>query len=87
MNRETFRAFYSACRKAKHSREILHNGRRWIVTRGDCQRLDAAGCYDRVGRVAAALSHATDCRRRLNLPRATRGILGIARAFRIEDVT
>ena len=81
MNREQFRAFRSACRKARHSREMRHNGRRWIVG-DDCQRLDDSGCFDRVGRIALALDHAGDARRRMGLKGAARGILSIARQWR-----
>ena len=87
MTRHEFRAFRSACRKAKRSSEILHNGRRWTIGRDGCQRLDSSGCFDRVGRLHLALDHAADCRRRQKLKGATRGILSLVREWRALQVT
>lgn len=82
MNRQEFRAFYSACRKRNWSQEIQHNGRRWTIGRHDCQRLGATGCYDRVGALALCMNHAADARRRMKLKGATRGLLSLAREMR-----
>lgn len=82
MNRNAFKTIYSTARKSKRAATVEHNGRRWTVTRGDCQRLDSSGCYDRVGALALCLNHAGDARRRLGLNGAARGLLSLARGLR-----
>lgn len=84
MNRQTFKTVYSQARKAKRAARIEHNGRHWTVTRGDCQRLDSHGSYDRMpaANIAMALNSAGDSRRRLMLPRACYGLVSLAREWR-----
>jgi hypothetical protein len=82
MNRQEFKSIYSSARQSKRAARIEHNGRKWTVTRGDCQRLDSSGCYDRIGRLALCLNHASDARRRMGLKGAARGLISLARELR-----
>ena len=82
MNRERFKAMYSSMRHSKFSAVIEHNGAKWSVARGDCQRLDSSGCYDRVGALALCLNSAGDARRRMGLKGAARGLVSLAREMR-----
>lgn len=86
MDKAQFHAFRSGCRKARQSREVLHNGRRYSVGKYGADRLDSAGCYDRPrgALCAMTLAAAADCRIRLGLLRSTRVLVGMAREYRLS---
>lgn len=82
MNRERFKTMYSSVRNSKFSAIIEHNDKKWSIVRGDCQRLDSSGCYDRIGALALCLNSAGDARRRMGLKGAARGLVSLAREMR-----
>lgn len=81
MKREEFIAAYSIVRRRKRSIEISHNGRRWNISRVDCQRLDINGCYDRVGSHALCLNQVAHCRKQ-GLKESAFALLSMARRMR-----
>lgn len=85
MTRDEFKSARSNARKANRSFKIQHNGRTYSVSNSGCDRLDSSGCFDRVfpANVAMALNHAADVRKRLKLPRACRGLVSMARDWRL----
>lgn len=89
MDKLQFKDFRAACRKARQSREVIHNGRRYSVSRQGVDRLDSAGCYERVpgAQHAMTLLHAGDMRSRAEgwAKRSARVMINMARAYRLES--